>query len=69
MAISSAGNKREEHQYECLNCKFKWPNFAGPQSCPMCEHNYVKWLSYKEDEDGNGVRSKSSSDQGNPSSS
>lgn len=55
MATSSAsGNKLEEHQYECLSatCKFKWPNFAGPQNCPMCNSVYVKWLTYKEDQSG-----------------
>lgn len=49
MATSSAKNNREEDQFECVKCQFKWPNFAGPQSCPMCQHDYVKWLTYKED--------------------
>ncbi len=56
MAASSANgkDKLEEHQYECTdpNCKFKWPNFAGPQSCPMCNNLYVKWLTYKEETTG-----------------
>ncbi len=49
MATSSVKSK-DTHEYECLSptCKFKWPNFAGPQSCPMCQGNQIKWLTYKE---------------------
>jgi rubrerythrin len=50
MAISSA--KNEEHEYQCLKCEFKWPNFSGPQECPMCNSPHIKWLNYKEEQDG-----------------
>lgn len=53
MAISSA---KDEHQFECLKCNFKWPNFAGPQDCPMCQHSYVKWLTYKEAKDDGATK-------------
>lgn len=35
--------------YKCKGCDFEWPNFPGPQECPMCQHLYIEWVSYKEE--------------------
>lgn len=45
----STKKPKEEERYQCCSCKFEWPDFSGPKSCPMCQHSYVKWLSYNEE--------------------
>jgi DNA-directed RNA polymerase subunit RPC12/RpoP len=34
-------------EYKCLQCGFEWVSFTGPNWCPACGHNYVKWVNYK----------------------
>lgn len=35
-------------KYECLKCGYKWEGEPGPCVCPICGHEYVKWVNYKE---------------------
>ena len=35
-------------KYRCLKCGYEWEQQPQIVDCPICDHNYVKWLNYEE---------------------
>ena len=35
-------------KFKCLQCLHQWETKPGPNICPQCGYNYVKWLNYDE---------------------
>ena len=35
-------------EYLCLKCNHKYLDNPGMTTCPVCNHNYIKWLNYDE---------------------
>lgn len=34
--------------FQCLKCLYSWKDRPGPTQCPVCGHDYVKWLNYEQ---------------------
>ena len=34
--------------FQCLSCLYSWKSNPGPTQCPVCKHDYVKWLNYED---------------------
>ena len=40
--------KQTKAIYRCLRCTQLFTNTPGPIECPVCNHEYIKWINYKE---------------------
>jgi rubrerythrin len=38
----------ERALYLCLRCSHTWSGPPGPVVCPLCRHERVRWLNYKD---------------------
>lgn len=45
------GNKLNQstkmEQYKCMKCELEFDGPAGPNRCPVCNHEYVHWVSFE----------------------
>lgn len=40
----------KDAHYRCLKCGHEWRQPPGMVDCPKCQHLYVKWVNYNDDD-------------------